>query len=176
MVSSSHVPKAWPVGFKRLPTQDLKRKVVNLTFPIPLSFLLQSDIIAITERCIWSWDRSPVCMNFTCKSKIVSLCCCCSVTKSRLTLCNPLDCSTPSTPALHDLPGLLRFLSIESDIFVSQCILSYSSYVPSYVFLYSSLTCFLPNAAALITPFQMGKLKSRLIHLRQVHTIINSKQ
>ena len=30
-------------------------------------------------------------------------CCCCSVTKSRLTLCDPMDCSTPVFPALHYL-------------------------------------------------------------------------
>ena len=34
-------------------------------------------------------------------------CCCCSVTKSCLTLCNPMDpmdCSTPAFPVLHYLP------------------------------------------------------------------------
>ena len=30
-------------------------------------------------------------------------CCCCSVTKSRLTLCDPMDCSTPVFPDLHCL-------------------------------------------------------------------------
>ena len=30
--------------------------------------------------------------------------CCCSVTKSSLTLCNPMDCNTPGSPALHYLP------------------------------------------------------------------------
>ena len=28
-------------------------------------------------------------------------CCCCSVTKSRLTLCDHMDCSTPGFPFLH---------------------------------------------------------------------------
>ena len=28
-------------------------------------------------------------------------CCCCSVAKSCLTLCNPIDCSTPGPPVLH---------------------------------------------------------------------------
>ena len=31
-------------------------------------------------------------------------CCCCSVTQSRLTLCNPMDCTTSSFPVLHYLP------------------------------------------------------------------------
>ena len=29
--------------------------------------------------------------------------CCCSITKSCLTLCDPMDCSTPGFPALHHL-------------------------------------------------------------------------
>ena len=30
--------------------------------------------------------------------------CCCSVAQSCLTLCNPMDCSTPGFPVLHHLP------------------------------------------------------------------------
>ena len=33
-----------------------------------------------------------------------SICYCCSVTKSFLTLCDPMDCSTPGFPVLHPLP------------------------------------------------------------------------
>ena len=32
-----------------------------------------------------------------------TLCCCCSVTKSYPTLCDPMDCSTPGFPVLHHL-------------------------------------------------------------------------
>ena len=39
---------------------------------------------------------------------------CCSVTKSCLTLCNPMDCSTPGFPVLHHLPELLKLMFIES--------------------------------------------------------------
>ena len=39
--------------------------------------------------------------------------CCCSVTKSCLTLWDPIDCSTPGSPVLHYLLELLRFTSIE---------------------------------------------------------------
>ena len=35
---------------------------------------------------------------------LISLRCCCSVTKSCLTLCDPMDCSTPGFPVLHYLP------------------------------------------------------------------------
>ena len=31
-------------------------------------------------------------------------CCCCSVAKSLLTLCDPVDCSTPGLPVPHHLP------------------------------------------------------------------------
>ena len=34
--------------------------------------------------------------------------CCCSVTKSCLTLCNPMDCSTPGFPVLHHLHELTQ--------------------------------------------------------------------
>ena len=48
-------------------------------------------------------------------SLIVSACCCyCSVTKSCPTLCETMDWSTPGFPVLHDLPELLKLMSIES--------------------------------------------------------------
>ena len=34
--------------------------------------------------------------------------CCCSVTKSRPTLCNPMNCSTPGFPVLHRLQELAQ--------------------------------------------------------------------
>ena len=40
--------------------------------------------------------------------------CCCSVTQSCLTLCNPVDCSMPGLAVSHHLSwSLLRFMSIE---------------------------------------------------------------
>ena len=35
-------------------------------------------------------------------------CCCCSVTQSYLSLCDPMDCSTPDFPVLHHLPELAQ--------------------------------------------------------------------
>ena len=35
---------------------------------------------------------------------VCSLCCCCWVTQLCLTLCDPMDCSTPDFPVLHNLP------------------------------------------------------------------------
>ena len=41
--------------------------------------------------------------------KVSCHCCCCSVTKSCLTLCNPMDCDTPGSSVLH---YLLEFAQI----------------------------------------------------------------
>ena len=49
--------------------------------------------------------------------KLLACCChcsCCSVTKSCLNLCYPMDCSTPCFPVLPISQGLLRFMRIES--------------------------------------------------------------
>ena len=35
---------------------------------------------------------------------LLFICCCCSVTKLCLTLCGPVDCSSPGSPVLHHLP------------------------------------------------------------------------
>ena len=40
--------------------------------------------------------------------------CCCSVTKSGPTLCNPMDCSMPGFPVLHYLPESLKPMFIET--------------------------------------------------------------
>ena len=37
-----------------------------------------------------------------------------SVAQSCPTVCNPMDCSTPGLPVHHQLPGLLKLMSIES--------------------------------------------------------------
>ena len=36
--------------------------------------------------------------------KVSDKCCCCLVAQLCLTLCNPMDCSTPGFPVLHYLP------------------------------------------------------------------------
>ena len=36
------------------------------------------------------------------------MCCCCSVIQSCLTLCDPVDCSTPGFPVLHHLLELAQ--------------------------------------------------------------------
>ena len=41
-------------------------------------------------------------------------CGCCSVAQSCLTLCHPMDCSTPGFPVHHQPQSLLKLMSIES--------------------------------------------------------------
>ena len=41
-------------------------------------------------------------------------CCCCSVTQSSPTFCNPMDCSTEGFPVLQHLLELAKLLFIES--------------------------------------------------------------
>ena len=45
---------------------------------------------------------------------VYMLCCCCLVTKTCPTLCDPMDCSTLGFLVLHYLPSLLRLMYIES--------------------------------------------------------------
>ena len=55
----------------------------------------------------------------------------CSVAKSCLTLCDPMDYSTPGFPVLHYLLGnLLRFISIESVMLSNHLILCRSLLLP----------------------------------------------
>ena len=45
--------------------------------------------------------------------QVVLHCCCCSVTKSCPTLCDPMNCSTPGISVLHYLPEFAQISSIE---------------------------------------------------------------
>ena len=50
---------------------------------------------------------------------------CCSITKSCLTLCDPMDCSTPSFSVLHCLPEFARIHVHESVMLSNHLILCY---------------------------------------------------
>ena len=52
-----------------------------------------------------------------------AICCCCLVTKSCPTFCNPMDCTPPGFPVLH---CLLKLMSIESVMPSSHLILCHS--------------------------------------------------
>ena len=68
------------------------------------------------------------------------LCCWCSVAKSCLILCNPMDCSMPGFPVLHYLPEFLKLMSIESGMLSNHLITCYPLlFVPS---IFSSIRIF----------------------------------
>ena len=59
-------------------------------------------------KCKMKWQ----CLYRSC-SKLSKRSCCCSVTKLCLTLCNPMDCSTPGFPVPPSSWNLPKFMSIE---------------------------------------------------------------
>ena len=61
------------------------------------------------EILVRVWYLTSVFWNWECLPHNRYLdCCYCSVTQSCLTLCNPMDCSTPGFPVLHCLPELAQ--------------------------------------------------------------------
>ena len=51
------------------------------------------------------------------------ICCCCSVAQLGLTLCNPMDCSTPGSPSFTASQSLCKLMSIELVILSNHLIL-----------------------------------------------------
>ena len=62
------------------------------------SVWLENKIKSVIEQ-----SESPFLCICPCKSlqALSNYCCCCSVTKSCQTLCNPMNCSMPGFPVLH---------------------------------------------------------------------------
>ena len=53
-------------------------------------------------------------------------CCCCSVAQLYLTLCNPMDCSTPGLPVPHHLPKFAQEMNVTPrKLCISSKILAY---------------------------------------------------
>ena len=57
--------------------------------------------------------------------------CCCTVTKPCLTLCDPVNCSSPGFPVLHDLLEFAKLMSIESVMSSNHLILCCPLLLPS---------------------------------------------
>ena len=58
----------------------------------------------INWTCFCKYAAGPVPEPSLLPSRQLYSCCCCSVPKLYLTLCDPMDCSTPGFPVLYHLP------------------------------------------------------------------------
>ena len=99
----------------RLPKGSILRAIKELPCTISPHMYLNNDSL----NCVSS---PPIWKSLTCESKPY---CCCTVTKSRPPLCNPVDCSTPvhilyvlhggcqAPPSSTVSQSLLKFMSIE---------------------------------------------------------------
>ena len=82
------------------------------------------------------WQPGPEMQNWVMQRKRVHerqyiLYMSCSVTKSYLTVCHPIDCSTPGFPVFHCLPEFIKLMSIESVIPSNYLILCLPLLLPS---------------------------------------------
>ena len=70
------------------------------------------------SACLSPVSTSPCSLSSRCSGLCSALgvhtrlcwCCCCAVAKTCLTLCDPVDCSTPSFPVFHCLPEFAQGL------------------------------------------------------------------
>ena len=76
----------WTTGY--IPQENEKQKLKQISVDPCLQQLIHNS------------------QNVEANQTSINWCCCCSVTKWCLTLCNPLDCSTPGFLVLHYLPQL----------------------------------------------------------------------
>ena len=92
-LTPTHLMDAWsaPLPYLMSPDSTECRQVGTVGFPPSWALDLNSSLKSFFST-YWLWAMSYV------------LCCYCSVAKSCLTLCNPMDCSTPGFPVLHYLP------------------------------------------------------------------------
>ena len=85
----------------RFMTKNIKTKTKKLKTSLRKTVHQEAAVILI----LCASDQKP--SNFLSNS-------CCSVTQLYLTLCDPMDCSTPGFPVLHRLLEFLKLMSIES--------------------------------------------------------------
>ena len=74
----------------------------NWPFPL-LCITLQNKLVSFLQQL-----TVLHCLFFGICQHLVYISCCCSVAQSCLTLCDPMDCSTPGLPVLHCLPELAQ--------------------------------------------------------------------
>ena len=99
-------PKAleWMMGLKPL------RELLSSTATVFLQSVSFSTILKVLNFWNILFGILSCCYVFILEWKgFQNFCCCCSVNQSCPTLCNPMDCSTPGLPVLHQL---LKFAQV----------------------------------------------------------------
>ena len=94
-------------------TGDFLLKTNDLCGLIPLRIFSHCNGFLKDSMLSGKETTSPVFLSFLFCIIIRALtlspsCCCCSVIQSCLTLCDPMECSTPGLPVLHQLPELAQ--------------------------------------------------------------------
>ena len=97
-----------------LTSKGLSRVFSNIT--------VQKHKFFNTQLSLWSKSHIHTSVQFS------------SVAQSCLTLCNPVDCSTPGFPAHHQLPELSQLMSIESVMPSNHLILCRPPFLPPSIF------------------------------------------
>ena len=78
-------------------------------------FIIITNTLSLKGKCIHIAVYSYNVLIFNwCKVSHYRTICHCSVMKSCMTLCNPMDCSIPGSSVLHCLPEFAQFMSISS--------------------------------------------------------------
>ena len=97
----------------------------TVTFPFSLSLARPQpswpSLRSKGQNTCWSREKQPPEAKLKGPERLLKIrrldqlrSCCYSVTESRLTLCNPMDCNTPGFLVLRHSWSLLKFMSIES--------------------------------------------------------------
>ena len=68
----------------------------------------RQSIIIFASVASLSWNLCFLELEGGSRVRGYMYCCCCSVAKSCLPLCDPTDCSTSGFPVLHHLPGFAQ--------------------------------------------------------------------
>ena len=100
-------PKGGGVGWLRTASRLVKAQpatvkgIVWFKAAVSLGFV-RTEVVCVFNLSFWSTVDLQRCINFCCSVPFSS------VTQSCLTLCDPVDCSTPGLPVHHQLPGFTQ--------------------------------------------------------------------
>ena len=98
---------AWKLPWTKEPggsskESDMAERMSAQTCVLPFS--AESTHVCLSQQLPFSVESTHVCLS--------QQVCCCSITKSCLTLCDPKDCSTPDFPVLHHLLEFVHWVSV----------------------------------------------------------------